>query len=104
MRKLPIDHYDIIYIDGAHNAPAVLEDAVLAFRLLKAGGVLIFDDYRFWATSPKMKSPRYAIDTFLKFFGDQVDVLHTGSQMILQRKGLDNKSIGLQLEDEQDDA
>ena len=36
--------YDIIYIDGSHEARDVLEDAVLAYRLLKIGGLLIFDD------------------------------------------------------------
>ena len=29
--------YDIIYVDGDHRAHAVLEDAILAFRMLKVG-------------------------------------------------------------------
>lgn len=37
--------YDIIYIDGNHEPEYVLEDGVLAFRKLKVGGHLIFDDY-----------------------------------------------------------
>ena len=37
--------FDIIYIDGNHEPEYVLEDAVLAFRKLKVGGRLIFDDY-----------------------------------------------------------
>src|SRR5262245_52509009 len=41
------EHYDIAYIDGSHKASDVLEDAVLSFRLLKVGGVMIFDDYFF---------------------------------------------------------
>ena len=48
LRKLPLNYYDIIYIDGSHSKDDVLEDAVLSWRLLKEGGVMIFDDYR-WA-------------------------------------------------------
>jgi predicted O-methyltransferase YrrM len=43
--KLPDDSFDIIYVDGNHHAEYVLEDGVLAFRKLKVGGYLIFDDY-----------------------------------------------------------
>ena len=39
------DYFDIIYIDGNHEPEFIMEDAVLSFRKLKAGGVLIFDDY-----------------------------------------------------------
>jgi predicted O-methyltransferase YrrM len=39
------DSFDIIYIDGNHEPEYVLEDAVLSFRKLKTGGVMIFDDY-----------------------------------------------------------
>lgn len=37
--------YDFIYIDGCHNACCVLEDAILSWRILKNGGILLFDDY-----------------------------------------------------------
>ena len=40
-----INNFDLIYIDASHYAPDVLSDAVLAFKLLKPGGILIFDDY-----------------------------------------------------------
>lgn len=43
--KLPDNYFDIIYIDGNHEPEFVLEDAVLAFRKLKKGGYMIFDDY-----------------------------------------------------------
>ena len=101
LRKLPLDHYDIIYIDGSHYAPAVLEDAVLAVRLLKGDGILIFDDYRWHHTAERLKSPRYAIDIFLEMYGEQFEVLHTQGQMILRRIGLDRESVGLG--DNQDD-
>ena len=43
--KFQDDFFDIIYIDGNHEPDYVLEDAVLSFRKLKIGGVMIFDDY-----------------------------------------------------------
>ena len=36
---------DLIYIDGAHEAYAVVTDFVLAWPLLRPGSVVIFDDY-----------------------------------------------------------
>jgi predicted O-methyltransferase YrrM len=39
------EFFDIIYIDGNHEPEYVLEDAVLSFRKLKKGGIMIFDDY-----------------------------------------------------------
>jgi SAM-dependent methyltransferase len=43
--KFEDDSFDIVYIDGNHEPEYVLEDAVLAFRKLKVGGYMIFDDY-----------------------------------------------------------
>jgi SAM-dependent methyltransferase len=39
------ESFDLIYIDGNHETHYVLEDAVLAFRKLKPGGWMVFDDY-----------------------------------------------------------
>jgi hypothetical protein len=38
------DSFDIIYIDGNHDSPYVLEDAILSLKKVKNGGYLIFDD------------------------------------------------------------
>jgi len=46
--------FDIVYIDGSHWAPDVLTDALMAWPLLKTGGVMIFDDYN-WL-SPEMEA------------------------------------------------
>lgn len=66
---------DLIYVDGSHLAPDVMTDAVLAFRLLRTGGMMIFDDY-FWepywlppeARNPR-DTPKLAIDAFWTIFG-----------------------------------
>lgn len=66
MRKFGIGLFDIAFIDGSHMADDTLLDAMLAAKLLKPGGHLIFDDYR-WRDSrmpgPKF-SPRLAVDSF----------------------------------------
>jgi len=59
------DFFDYIYIDGNHNPANVLEDAVLAFRKLKSGGVLIFDDYDWPSVSP-------AIDRFAETYSERL--------------------------------
>ena len=82
LRKLTVDTYHIIYIDGSHVNADVLEDAILCWRLLKEGGILIFDDYG----DPKYTDPRGGINTFMRYYGSHFDVLHNGMQLIVQRK------------------
>lgn len=84
LRKMPLDSYDIIYIDGSHENHDTLEDAVLSWRLLKSGGVLIFDDYG--RREPQFSAPKSGIDTFFRFFGDKFIVLHNDHQVFLKKK------------------
>jgi predicted O-methyltransferase YrrM len=78
---------DFIYIDGDHGARAVLEDSVLTWRLLKPGGVLIWDDYLWKAegTEDPLMSPRPAIDAFLTVFAGDYELLVSGWQIIVRR-------------------
>lgn len=76
LRKLPLNSFDIIYIDGSHAKADVLEDAILSWRLLKEGGVLIFDDYYY---------TKAAIDIFYSCFGEHFDVLHVADQVLLKK-------------------
>ena len=54
--------YDLAVIDGDHNSEPVLRDAINCLRLLKPGGLLVFDDVR-------NKSPKkdHVIDGLRKF-------------------------------------
>jgi predicted O-methyltransferase YrrM len=87
-----LNSFDIIYIDGSHAEDDVLEDAVLCSRLLKGGGILIFDDYR-WAgffasgtcDSPT-DFPKAAIDRFVQVFHKQFEVIHNSYQLILKKR------------------
>ena len=63
---------DFVYVDGSHDAPDVLADLVLSFRLLRPGGVMICDDY-FWSREPQaeqdiLNSPKLAIDAFTNIY------------------------------------
>lgn len=93
LRNLPLNSFDVIYIDGSHAKQDVLEDAVLSWRLLKKGGLLIFDDYR-WAgcfgennTTDPTDCPKVAIDPFFQCFERYFEVVHNGKQLILRKKG-----------------
>ena len=68
--------FDLIYIDGAHDSQNVLFDAVSSFKLVKEGGVIIFDDY-LWESKDKniINSPKFAIDSFVNIFQNKVYVI-----------------------------
>jgi len=82
--------FDFIYIDGDHNANGVLEDAVLSWRILKKGGILLFDDYLMEIGDPwfymmhkefseykglTFHHPKEAIDAFLAVYKGQYEVI-----------------------------
>jgi predicted O-methyltransferase YrrM len=76
--------FDLIYIDGSHEGRQVLEDAILAFRVLKRGGLLIFDDYKN-VPSEVQQPPKPAIDAFLLLWSGQLTVLHQEAQVIVRK-------------------
>jgi hypothetical protein len=85
LRRLPIDNYHIIYIDGDHMAASVLEDAVLSWRLLKIGGLLIFDDYDWEHQREPPFRPLMAVDFFTEVFRPKVEVVHRDYQLVLRK-------------------
>lgn len=62
------EFFDIIYIDGNHEAEFVMEDAVLSFRKLKKGGIMIFDDYEWCGPDLTQRG----IDGFLAGYRDRI--------------------------------
>ncbi len=87
LRKLPLNSFDIIYIDACHRADCVLSDAVLSFELLKDGGILIFDDYN-WEEQrfPVEKRPQTAIDSFITTYRNYIEVVHHGYQVVIKKR------------------
>jgi len=83
-------YFDFVYIDGSHEAPDVLCDAVLGFRLLKIGGVMAFDDY-LWAENlpygkDPIRCPKPAIDAFTNLYCRKLQVLQAPLYQLYIRK------------------
>jgi predicted O-methyltransferase YrrM len=77
--------YDFIYIDGSHLASDVLSDSVLSWPLLKPGGVMIWDDYRWCEAGMELEDcPQPAINAFLSAYRKQLvripDVENAGNK------------------------
>lgn len=68
------NYFDMVYVDGSHEAPDVLFDAIASFKLLRLGGLLVFDDY-LWsgqACPDLLKSPKIAIDAFTSVHASKI--------------------------------
>ncbi len=83
--KLEDNSFDIIYIDGNHEPEFVLEDAVLAFRKLKVGGYMIFDDYGWCGPDLTQRG----IDAFISGYHKRIKHLNNkrplNTQMFIQK-------------------
>lgn len=78
--------FDLVYVDGSHMAADVIADAVLGFKLLKVGGLMIFDDYM-WKLKESMNDdvrrelfyavdhPRLAVDYFTGIYKNKIEVI-----------------------------
>lgn len=85
LRTLPLASFDFIYIDGSHTARDVLEDAVMAWPLLKTGGLVTFDDY-LWKDHPEpLLRPQMAIDAFLQVYEGHYRLVRSDYQVTLQK-------------------
>jgi len=82
LRHLAFETFDFIYVDGCHEGMNVIEDGVLAYRLLKKGGLMIFDDYP-WQGEHRRLMPKPAIDAFLHLY--PVEHLHKEWQVIIRK-------------------
>lgn len=79
------NNFDFIYIDGSHLAKNALEDGILAFPLLKKGGIMIFDDYTWGQGMDLLDIPKTGIDSFIFLYGRELKVLEKNSQVIIQK-------------------
>jgi hypothetical protein len=96
LRSLPVDSYDLVYIDGSHRPADVLEDAVLCWRLLRAGGLMIFDDYANARIGhdyqgnmePTVEKwyPKMAIDPFVLCHAEECEVIHNDFQLMVRKR------------------
>lgn len=94
---MPANDMHFAYVDGSHVAADVLSDMVLAWRLLRAGGIMICDDYELtkgvefhdgfqtYPEVPPLERPKMAIDAFMACYQGRYNLLHKGWQVILEK-------------------
>ena len=82
--------FDLVYIDGSHQAPDVLYDGVLAFQLLRVGGYLIFDDYLWHLERPgavnHYNMPKPAIDAFVNIYRRKLNLMRAPLYQLYMQK------------------
>ena len=74
-QKMPPGFFDVVFVDGSHEAADVLHDATEAYRCVKPGGFIAFDDYG-WGTG--WDRPKTAIDAFRQCYVGRVEQIESG--------------------------
>lgn len=77
--------FDFVYVDAAHDAMNVLRDSVLAFDLLKVGGIIMWDDYNWKVMPDEMDCPKLGVDSFIACFGKRVEIIGMGYQVCARK-------------------
>jgi predicted O-methyltransferase YrrM len=82
------ERFDFIYVDGAHEAKYVIQDAVLCWPLLRAGGFLLFDDTNFAFRDQPEQNTRTAVTAFRTWFADEIETLtqDTERQWLMRKR------------------
>lgn len=80
--------YDVIYIDASHRADDTFVDAYYAHKMLKPGGLIIFDDFG-WKDPNRphiADSPELGIRMFNTMYDREYNVIGGGYQVVVQRR------------------
>lgn len=95
LKKFKREQFDVIHIDGAHDAKNVVRDMVLCWELLKPEGFLILDDYKMVSEQmPSELRPEASIDFFITAYRSELQVLHKDFICLVQKKA--DVTVGLQ--------
>jgi peptidoglycan/LPS O-acetylase OafA/YrhL len=86
LHYLSDERFDLIYIDGDHSRFQVMADTCLAWRLLRRGGIMIWDDYEDYMKG-EIDRPTPAIDASIKTMNDEIDwTRSTGNQLFARKR------------------
>jgi predicted O-methyltransferase YrrM len=88
LRTLQAGQFDFVYVDGSHRVGDVLQDAVLAWTLLRRGGTAMFDDYDLVdavAVGLSARAPGRALDAFVALLGDEAKIMRRDWQLVLRK-------------------
>lgn len=79
------EKFDFVYIDGNHEAYAVLEDFILAWDHMNPGCIIAFDDYTWGLDLPIHLRPALAIDVIRNCYIDKTAVFDVGAQVWMRK-------------------
>ncbi|MCU0524023.1 MAG: tetratricopeptide repeat protein [Elainella sp. Prado103] len=85
LATLAPESYDLIYIDGCHWADHVQIDGILSWKLIKPGGLVIFDDYEWSDPNKPGQDTQIGIDAFLSTVQSEVDLVYQGYQLFIRK-------------------
>jgi len=66
--------FHFIYVDASHKCMDVFMDAMISWKLLKIGGIMVFDDYRF-NKGDILNSPYEAIEQFKRNYSEDFVII-----------------------------
>lgn len=78
--------FDVIYVNSSYYSKDILLDSLIAFKLLKNNGIMIFNNYLWEKTDDKVYTPKPSIDIILNIYKNEIDVLYLGYQVIIKKK------------------
>jgi hypothetical protein len=78
--------FDLVYVDGCHERESVMMDSVLAWGMLKLGGMLIWDDYTDYKDDKaNWERPTSAVDGFLVAYAQEFQEISRTKQLIVKK-------------------
>ena len=76
--------FNFIYVDASHRCLDVYLDAMIAWKLLKIGGIMAFDDYRF-NKGDTLNSPYEAINEFKRVYAEDFVIIAQDYRVYLKK-------------------
>jgi predicted O-methyltransferase YrrM len=89
VRTLQPAQFDFVYVDGSHRIGDVLQDAVLAWTVLRRGGLAMFDDYALvddLSEGLMARAPGRALDAFMGLLGSSATLVRKDWQLVLRKE------------------
>ena len=85
--KFSKGYFDWVYIDGDHRYDAVLADLEHYYPLVKTGGYICGDDYKWTCETDCPRGPGPAVDLFAEKYNLNLQIGHPRrSQFVMQKK------------------
>ncbi|TAD76228.1 MAG: hypothetical protein EA001_12455 [Oscillatoriales cyanobacterium] len=75
--------YDLAYIDGCHAPWVAFRDAVQTWPIVRTGGIVVIDDYRYQGHPDECPKP--GVDLFMALFAGCFELLNNDYQLFLRK-------------------